>query len=258
MSTLLLAKLLVAPSFVVVVTLVARRLGPAAAGLLAALPVVAGPILALMVVEQGVAFGQRAALASAVGAASTMGFTLAYSVLARRVPPLLCLPLAYGVFGALTLVASTLPMNTASAVGIPAVTWVLVLGLFPVPTAELPVVTPWRWDLPVRALATMALVYAITGAAGALGPELAGLVAPAPIATAVLAVFTHRQSGPDAVAVLLRSLTRGMASFTVFLLGVGYGLGRLGVAPAFGAALAAALAVQALVLRTGLGHPRRR
>jgi hypothetical protein len=46
MTLLVLAKLVVAPAFVVAVTLLGRRLGPSVAGMLAALPVVGGPILA--------------------------------------------------------------------------------------------------------------------------------------------------------------------------------------------------------------------
>lgn len=258
MTPLLLAKLVVAPTFVVLVTLVARRLGPAAAGMLAALPVVAGPILALMVAEQGVAFGREAAYASALGAASTMLFTLSYTHLARRFGAAVSLVAAYTLFGLATLVARAIPLHLAAVVGVPLACWVLVLAVFPVPDAELRNAPASRWDLPARAFATMGLVFVITSVAAALGPKLAGLVAPAPVATAVLAVFTHRQSGPDAVAVLLRSLTRGMLSFCSFLVSTGLLLERLPIPWAFASALGIALIVQGMVIRTGLGVPRAR
>ncbi|AKF02973.1 hypothetical protein [Sandaracinus amylolyticus] len=82
---LLLAKLTIAPAFVAAVSLLGRRFGPALAGFLAALPVVGGPILALLIAEQGVAFGARAAYGCAIGAAPTMVFALAYASFATRV-----------------------------------------------------------------------------------------------------------------------------------------------------------------------------
>lgn len=257
MTPLLAAKLVVAPSFVVGVTLVGRRLGPSAAGMLAAFPVVGGPILGLVVAEQGATFGAHAALAGAVGAATTMIFTLVYTHLARRLAAWACLALSYALFGALTLAARHIPVGLVPAIGIPLVTWTLVLAAFPVPDVELPIVAPPRWDLPARAAATLVLVLVITGVARTLGPTLAGLVTPAPIATAVLAVFTHRQIGPDAVAILLRSLTRGLASFTSFFVACGLLLPCMQAPLAFACALAVALAVQACVLRFGIALPHR-
>lgn len=256
MTPLLAAKLVVAPSFVVGVTLVGRRLGPSAAGMLAALPVVGGPILGLIVVEQGSTFGAHAALAGAVGAATTMVFTLVYTNLARRLPAWACLVAAYAVFAALTVALQFVPVGLVAAIAIPLVTWTAVLAAFPVPDVELPRVAAPRWDLPVRALATLVLVLVITGVARALGPTLAGLITPAPIATAVLAVFTHRQAGSDAVAILLRSLTRGLGSFTSFFVACGLLLPRTGAPLAFAFAAAVALVVQAVVLRFGIARPR--
>lgn len=256
MTPILLAKLLVAPAFVVTVTLLGRRLGPSAAGMLAALPVVGGPILGLIVAEQGIVFGAQAALSGAVGGGTTMVFTLVYTRLAQRLSPHACLAMSYGFWGLATLALSQLPIGVGVAVVLPLTLWWLVLRAFPVPSGPLPRVTPSRWDLPARALTTMALVLTITGVASALGPQLAGLVTPAPIATAVLAVFTHRQAGPDAVAVLLRSLTRGLASFTSFFVANGLLLPVMHPALAFSVALGIALVVQAVVLKLGVGRPR--
>ncbi len=256
MSLLVLAKLVVAPAFVVAVTLLGRRLGPSVAGMLAALPVVGGPILALIVAEQGVAFGSEAALAGAVGGGTTMVFALVYTRLAPRLSPLACLVVSYAFWGAATAALSFLPIGVGVAVALPLALWWLVLRAFPVPDGPLPLVTPSAGDLPARAGATMVLVLTITGLASALGPQLAGLVTPAPIATAVLAVFTHRQGGPDAVAVLLRSLTRGLASFTSFFVANGLLLPLVGPVLAFTSSLGIALVVQAVVLKLGVGLPR--
>jgi hypothetical protein len=252
------AKLVVAPAFVVVVSLASRWFGPAGAGLLASLPVVGGPILGLIVLEQGVSFGARAARAAAAGTASTILFIFAYALAAGRCGVAASLLVAYGLFALATYGFSLLPMTLLTALAVPLVVWGAVLAVFPAPSCPFPRVARWRWDLPARALATVVLVLLVTNAARSLGPTYAGLLAPAPIATTVLAAFTHWQAGPAAVAILLRSLTRGLASYTLFFVVCGELLERASVTLAFGAALGVTLVVQALALKLPLGPRARR
>jgi hypothetical protein len=94
---------------------------------------------------------------------------------------------------------------------------------------------------------------------GTLGPELSGLLAPFPIITSVLAVFTHAHGGTEQVRVLLRNFLVGFYGYATFCFVLAIGLPSLGIALAFCFALAAALAVQALtfVLRSRLSQTRR-
>ena len=55
------AKLLIVPSMLLLLTLVGRRYGPTLAGLLSALPVFAGPVLFILALEQGNVFAAQAA-----------------------------------------------------------------------------------------------------------------------------------------------------------------------------------------------------
>ena len=89
------------------------------------------------------------------------------------------------------------------------------------------------------------LVVGLTGASGALGPHLSGLLAPFPIVTSVLAVFTHAHGGTDQVRVLLRNFLVGFYGFAAFCFTLAVTLDSMGIASAFSIALAAALAVQA-------------
>lgn len=253
---LLLAKLLVAPLFVIAVTLAGRKLGPRAAGLLAALPVVGGPILGLIVIEQGVTFGIRAAYGGAIGAASTMLFAVVYAHVATRVSALTSIALAYAAFFLATALAIFVPVTLASAIVVPALAWWLSMRAFPSVSVDFPTVKPSKWDLPARAVATMTLVVLVTELAQTLGPELAGLVTPTPISTAVLAVFARREAGPEAAVVLLRALVRGLASFVSFFVVTGMALVHMPPALAFACGLAFALALQAIVVRFRIGAYR--
>jgi hypothetical protein len=125
--------------------------------------------------------------------------------------------------------------------------FVLGLRLLPAPRQPLAArgALPW-WDLPARAGAALALVVALTAASGALGPHLSGLLAPFPIVTSVLAVFTHAHGGTDQVRVLLRNFLVGFYGFAAFCFTLAVTLDSMGVAAAFSIALLVALAVQAV------------
>jgi hypothetical protein len=110
------------------------------------------------------------------------------------------------------------------------------------PSAAAP--PPW-WDLPARALAALGLVLALTAVSGALGAHLSGLLAPFPIITSVLAVFTHAHGGVAQVGVLLRNFLFGFYGFAAFCFALALALPTLASAAAFGLATAAALAAQA-------------
>jgi hypothetical protein len=244
-TLLLAAKLVIAPGFVAGLSLLGRRFGPAVAGFLAAFPLVAGPVLALMVAEQGRAFGARAAFACAIGVAPTMLFGVVYAHAALRARWWRAVLLAYAGYFAAAGALLSVPKTLALALAVPLGAWALCLRLFPRAVSARVAQVPSRWDLPVRVAATMLLVLTITGLAEVAGPELSGLFAPFPIATAVLAVFAHRSVGGAAAAVLLRSLVRGLVSFVVFFVVLGLALVRLGPL-AFGLATLAAMVIHAL------------
>ena len=107
------------------------------------------------------------------------------------------------------------------------------------------------WDLPARAIATAALVLALTGAAGGLGPTLTGVLTPFPISNTVLAAFVLVLEGPAHANAFLRGFLRGAFGFVAFCFLVAVLLLPLGTAAAFALALCAAPA------RSARGAPAR-
>lgn len=248
-----LAKLAIAPAFVVIVTLVARRMGPQAAGFLAALPIVGGPILGVLVATHGSAFGATSALGTALGTAATMIFALVYARLAPRLGPAACLASAYAAYFAAAAASTRIPVSWPAAVVVPLASWLFVLRAFPdgaLPGRPLPAPA---WDLPVRALATLLLVATVTSVARLAGPELSGLITPMPIITAVLAVFSHAQGGAEVSALMLRALVRGLFTFLTFFWLVAGLLPRTSAPLAFAAAVASCLLLHAALGRVRVG-----
>jgi len=244
----LLAKLLLAPLCVVTVSLAGHRWGIAVAGILGGLPVVAGPILVVLTLVHGRQFGAEAAAGTLLGLAALTLFVVVYGKASERTGPALSLLAGWAAFllGVAFLQLLNLPL--AVSLILVAAGFAAGLALLPAPTATPPVATtpPW-WDLPARALAALALVIALVAASGALGPSLSGLLAPFPIITSVLAVFTHASGGPDQVRVLLRNFLVGFYGFAAFCFVLASDLDSLGSAAAFSTAVAAALAVQATI-----------
>ena len=84
MSTILLFKLLLVPTLIAGITLAGRRWGPAVAGWLSAFPVVAGPILFFIAMEQGATFAADAAVGTLSALPAIVAFGLGYAWKARR------------------------------------------------------------------------------------------------------------------------------------------------------------------------------
>jgi hypothetical protein len=253
-----LAKLLLAPACVVAVSLAGRRWGVAVAGILGGLPVVAGPILVVLTLVHGRAYGAEAAAGTLLGLAALTLFVVVFGRTAERVGPMPSLLAGWAAFllGVGFLQLLDLPLGVSLV--FVAACFATGLALLPAPTAAPAVATappPW-WDLPARALAALALVIAISAASGALGPSLSGLLAPFPIITSVLAVFTYAHGGRGQLRVLLRNFLVGFYGFATFCFVLAIGLDSLSGPAAFSAALVAALAVQATVFVLRSRHLR--
>jgi hypothetical protein len=123
----------------------------------------------------------------------------------------------------------------------------------PKPSAKAEPVSPSastpRWDLSLRMLSAAALVFVLTSAADRLGPGLSGILTPFPVATAILAGFTHAQRGSAACVEFLRAYIPGLCGFAIFCVVLATTLPVLSIAWSFSAALVIQLALQTWLFR---------
>jgi hypothetical protein len=244
---ILAVKILLSPLCVVAVSWAGRRWGMAAAGVLGGLPVVAGPILLVETLVHGRAFGASAAAGTLLGLVALTAFVVVYGLVAIGGGPLRSVLSGWAAF--LVGVAILDPVHPPKLVSLLAACAAFAIGLRLLPrvrTGDAPS-TPPPWDLPARALAALCLVVALTEISGALGPHLSGLLAPFPIITSVLAVFTHAYDGRAGLEVLLRNFLVGFYGFAAFCFVLAVALSGRSTAAAFGLATAAALGVQVAV-----------
>lgn len=259
-------KLAMIPALVAGVSWIALRLGPRVGGILVGLPLATGPVVLFLSLSHGRAFG--AALADGVlrGLTATEAFAAVYAVASQRCPWPGALGLALAAF--VGIAAATLaPRLPASlwmllALGAFVAAWIVVQrvavsseskprnGAGDTPPHEPPhPVHPLR-IIGLRAILATALFAGVTLLADAAGPTVGGIVAPIPVVTTVMAVFTQWESGRHAVALLLLGMVRGTASFWAFFAAFRLTLPDTGPWGATLAACCAGLAVQgALSLR---------
>lgn len=245
MNAILLLKLLLVPALIWLVTLAGRRWGPEVAGWLSAFPIVSGPILLILALEQGTPFAAEAAQGSLLAVLAMLVFSTVYAWTSRRRPWPDCLFIALCCY-ALTVLGLRLLQTSLWA---SFATVIIALLLIPLAFPGLPSWAPKARrsnDLPWRLLSAVVLVLLISYGAGTFGPRLSGLLAMFPVMGTVLVVYSHRQSGADFAVRLLRGMVHGYYAFASFCLVLALALPDQGIAVAFALAVCAAVPVHAL------------
>jgi hypothetical protein len=254
----IIVELLIAPALVAISTIVARRWGPRAGGVVSAFPAIVGPVLLILALSHGTHFAARAANGTLLGLVSLAAFALAYGRIALG-----CSWLLSAAAGWLAAALAALAVGlTAGGAGSPAGLVVAGVslglaarglpGMFAAGSA-MGVAQPAapgvrRGMTALRMASTAVLVALLSAAAGALGAVAGGMLAALPVLACVLAVFTHREQGGPAAIALLRGMLVGMGGFVLFCQVIALAIVSLGIAPAFAAATVIALAAEAIVV----------
>lgn len=235
------------PALIASASLAGRRWGQGVGGVIVALPLTSGPVAFFLVLEHGPAFAAGASLGSMAGALAQGVFCLGYAALAARGWPL-AFAGGTAAFAATGLVLQRLALPVVPLTGVMLVGLAVAMRLMPRGREAQRAGPPPRWDIPARMVVATVLVLALTAAAATLGPRLSGLLATFPVYAGILAVFGHRQDGPGPATRALRGLLAGLFGFGAFFVVVAALVERVGMAPAFAAALVVTLALQALAL----------
>jgi hypothetical protein len=246
---LFLLKLVLVPMLIAAVTLATRRWGPRVGGFLTALPVVTGPTLCFYAIEQGQAFGARASTGTLLALNAVVAYGVTYARLSLRLPWPLTLVSAWLVFLASAALLYAVPQIPLLGLALVTASCFVGARLLPPSRGVSPPTAHPAWDLPLRMIAAVALVLILTSVAAWLGPSLSGLLTPFPLATAILAAFTHAQRGPGAVVAFFQGFIPALVTFAVFCFVLAIALPSLPLAAALVTALVAQLALQGVLYR---------
>lgn len=203
-------KFLGAPLLIALASLAGKRFGPAAAGLLSGLPVIAGPIILALWLEHGTAYAVEVAWMLPVGMLPLTIYLAVFVLgIVRNWHWSRCLLAGWLAFLLLGQLCLSLPVPRLGLAAIGAIL-MLTLGLrLPLPAnpklAGLP-----ASEIGARMLAAMLLVASVTTASQQIGTGWTGILAAFPVAGSVMPAFTLARSGTDATLVLLRGFVSGL------------------------------------------------
>ncbi|MGZ3238161.1 MAG: hypothetical protein ACXWIN_09635 [Burkholderiaceae bacterium] len=249
MSVLFILKLFLVPSFIAGITLAGRRWGAAVAGSLAGFPVITGPILLFVTIEQSPQFAANAATASILAVLGNIGFGIAYSWACRRKPWHISLLFGWAVYFCLVAILNLLKVSPLQASIVTIFGLLVAAKSYPLHSIDLPKEVQSGSDLVYRMLAAGALVLILTLFSAQLGPNLTGLFGVFPVMGSVLGVFSHRHYGAGFAIKVLQGMVQGYYAFTVFCLILAYTLGMQPWPLCFLMATLTAVVIQAFLMR---------
>jgi hypothetical protein len=210
----LVIKMAVTAGVVVVATLAAERAGPLVAGLVATLPLGAGPVYVFLALDHGAAFIARSAVNSLAINVNNVIFALVYALLAQKRPLAVCLPVALTLWFALAFAVHLVNWTLTSAF----LANVVVLGVCivlarPLRHAPIPLVRTYWTDLALRAFLVAMLVGVVVSVSFQIGPAGSGILAVFPIILLSLVLILHRRIGGKPTAAILANGVLGLVGF---------------------------------------------
>lgn len=252
--TLFLLKLALVAASILGATLAARRWGHAASGLLGGMPMIIGPITAVLLVDQSAERVRDILLATLQSQPAMLMHILAFAYAARRWSWPLCLLVANGVYLALALLLTRIDLAPAAAVALVALAWWTALRAMPRHDTNAPAarVQVPRSELWWRLAAALGVAGGVIQGASSMPAAWGGVLLAAPITGNVLPAFTLPRHGPAATVQLLRGFVHGQLGFASFVTSM------VLLLPLLHPAVAWTLAVLAATLAPWLNGLRRR
>lgn len=247
-ALVLIVKMAVTAVFLLVATIIAEHAGPLIGGLVATLPISAGPVYIFLALDHDAHFIAQSALGSLVTNAVNVVFALTYALLAQKRNLAMSLGGAFAAWAALIwaggLVAWTLPSAILLNAVVIAVSYRLSA---PLRHAPMPRVSRRWYDLVLRAAMVALLVGTVVTLSFRIGPTASGNLAVFPIVlTSIMIILHHRVGGPATAAVLANAVI-GLGGFAIAVIVLNLTAERLGSPLALSLTLAASLGCNLLL-----------
>ena len=215
---LVIIKLTLTPLLMGGVIYASRRWGSSVGGLLAGLPITAGPISIYLAIEQGSAFAATAALGSLAGIGAVTSSYLAYVEISRRFKPVPSITAAVLAYALVMIAALLLRPNLPAILAYDGLLVAAVFARARRKAEKLRSATPPPWDVPARLLTSTAMVIAVTLGARLIGPGYSGLFSTIPAIAWPLIVFAHQQEGREQAIVVVLGVLKGTLGLVAFYL----------------------------------------
>jgi len=239
-------------------TLAARRFGHRVGGAVAGMPMIAAPVIAILLLDHDAGQVRAVALATLVCLPAAVVHIVSFAAGAGRWGAPVCVSLALLAYACASAVLTHLPLAPVPvsllALAAPAAgLWFAAHHAGP----AVPVTVP-RVELVLRIAVAVAMAAVIIAGADVLPPAISGLLLAVPITGTVLPCFTLPRYGAAATRSLVAGFLQGLHGFAAFFMTLYWTLGATGRLAAFLMALAAALATAAAMqaLRRRMQRPK--
>ena len=212
----LIVKMAVTAAFVVAATVTAERAGPLVGGLVATLPLGAGPVYVFLALDHGAPFIAQSAVNSLAINNVNVIFALSYALLAQRRSLTISLALSLVLWCALAWGVHLLHWSVLSA----GLAYVVVIGTCialarPLRHVAIPPVYTYWYDLALRATLVALLVGVTVSLSFRIGASGSGILAVFPIILISVILILHRRVGGPPTAAVMANAVLGLVGFAV-------------------------------------------
>jgi hypothetical protein len=237
-ALVLIVKMAVTAVFVLAATVTAERAGPLVGGLVATLPLGAGPVYVFLALDHGAHFIGESALNSLAINCLNVIFALTYALLAQKRSLPVSLSLAMLIWAALAWTVHEIHCSLLWAVLLN----VVVLGASsvlarPLRHVKFPRMRTCWYDLALRAAMVATLVGVTVTLSFRIGPSGSGILAVFPIILISIMLILHRRVGGQPTAAVMANAVTGLVGFAFACIVLHF------TADAFGSAISLALAL---------------
>lgn len=212
----LIVKMAVTAGFVLAATLTAERVGSLVGGLVATLPIGAGPVYVFLALDHDAHFIAQSAVASLAINAANVIFAVVYALLAQKRPLAVSLTVAFTVWLILAFAINKVTWTILPALTMNIVVLAVCLYLArplrhtPIPRSR----TRW-YDLVLRAILVALLVGTVVTLSFRIGPQASGILAVFPMVLLSIMLIMHRRVGGPATAALMANAVFGLVGFGI-------------------------------------------
>lgn len=238
----LIVKMAVTAAFVVAATVAAERAGPLVGGLVATLPLGAGPVYVFLALDHDAHFIAQSAVNSlAINMVNVM-FALTYALLAQSrslaVSLSLALVLWFTLAWAVHEVSWTIGLAIAANVVVVGISIVLAR---PLRHVRIPPLRIYWYDLALRAAMVATLVGVVVSLSFRIGPAGSGILAVFPVMLIAIMLILHRRAGGPPTAAIMANAVLGLVGFAFACVVLHFTAEPLGAAAGLSLALATAV-----------------
>ncbi|MGE0768420.1 MAG: hypothetical protein AB7L90_18335 [Hyphomicrobiaceae bacterium] len=226
--------------FVVLVALIAERLGPFLGGMVASLPLYTGPVYLLLALEHDASYIEAATVTSLAICGANPVLVLVYALLARSHGAWISIGTALAAWAACGVYVQAQEWSLVGAVLFDIPIYVVALWLARSFTRGVAIrSSPRRWsDLVLRALIVASLTGAVIVISRHVPPAVTGVLSVTPILMTSLVLVMHPRVGGAATAALLAHTLGGLVGMVIAFAAVNLTIPRLGLWPALSLGLA--------------------